>query len=172
MVFGSYDNYVYCIGEKVTQPEPKPEPQPEPEPKPDPTPPQKQSIKMEFWIGKQEYTVNGETKTMTVAPTIIGGFTYLPARYLVEGIGGSVSWDASEKLVECKTDKHTLKLWVDKNTANLDGADVAINKTNQNIKPVIRNGRVLLPFRFLGESLGCEVGWDGSNKRIDITYRY
>lgn len=171
VVFGSYDNYVYCIGEKVTQSEPKPDPQPEPKPEPDPTP-EKKTVKLEFWIGKTEYTVDGAPKTMDVAPMVIYGSTFMPTRFLVEGIGWTVSWDAKERMVECKTDKHILKLWVDRNTANLDGVDVEINESNPDIKPVIRNGRVLVPFRFLGESLGCEVGWDAETKRIDIEYRH
>ncbi|MBP7733190.1 MAG: copper amine oxidase N-terminal domain-containing protein [Caldisericia bacterium] len=173
VVFGSYDNYVYCIGEKVEQSEPKPDPQPEPQPKPKPeqTPEQK-TIKLEFWIGKAEYTVDGTTKIMDVSPMVIYGSTFMPAWYLVEGIGGIVSWDDKERMVECKSDKHILKFWVSRNTANLDGVDVEIHESNPDIKPVIRNGRVLVPFRFLGESLGCDVGWDTETKRIDIMYSY
>lgn len=169
VVFGSYDNYVYCIGEKVAKPEPKPDPQPKPKPEPKPTP-EKKTIKLEFWIGKTEYTVDGVTKTMDVAPMVIYGSTFMPARFLVEGIGGTVTWYAKEQMVKCKTDKHALKLWVSKSTANLDGVDVEINKSNLDIKPVIRNDRVLVPFRFLGESLGCGVGWDGYEKKINILY--
>jgi hypothetical protein len=106
---------------------------------------------------------------MDVKPAIYDGMTFLPARYLVEGIGGKVSWDNQEKIVECKTDKHTLKLWVEKTSAELDGVEVSIGK-NLNIKPRIVNGRVLVPFRFLGESLGCEVEWDGAERRIDIKF--
>ena len=169
VVFGSYDNYVYCIGEKVTHTDPKPDPQPEPKPEPDPTP-EKKTVKLEFWIGKTEYTVDGVTKTMDVAPMIIDGSTFMPARFLVEGIGGTVSWDAKEQMVECKTDKHILRLWVGKSMASLDGVDVAISKSNPDIKPVIRNGRVLVPFRFLGESFGCEVGWNAAERGIALSY--
>lgn len=167
VVFGSYDNYVYCIGEKVAQPEPTPDPKPEPKPTPE-----KKTIKLEFWIGKTEYTVDGAIKNMDVSPMVIYGFTFMPARFLVEGIGGTVTWFAKEQMVECKTDKHTLKLWVGKSTANLDGVNVEINESNLDIKPVIRNGRVLVPFRFLGESFGCKVGWDAETKRIDIMHSY
>jgi len=46
-------------------------------------------------IGSTTYTVNGEAKTMDVAPEINNGRTMLPARYVAEGLGYVVGWDAS-----------------------------------------------------------------------------
>jgi len=46
-------------------------------------------------IGSTTMTVNGEAKTMDVAPEITNGRTMLPARYVAEGLGYVVGWDAS-----------------------------------------------------------------------------
>ncbi|MGC8979597.1 copper amine oxidase N-terminal domain-containing protein [Caldisericum sp.] len=43
----------------------------------------------------------------------------------------------------------------------------------QNLKvvPEIINGRTMLPLRFVAESLGCDVQWDGVTRTITITYQ-
>ena len=51
--------------------------------------------KVELTIGSTTITVNGEAKTMDVAPEISNGRTMLPARYVAEGLGFQVGWDAS-----------------------------------------------------------------------------
>ncbi|MGC8789790.1 MAG: copper amine oxidase N-terminal domain-containing protein [Caldisericum sp.] len=33
------------------------------------------------------------------------------------------------------------------------------------------NGRTMLPLRFVAESLGADVQWDGTTKTITITYQ-
>ena len=53
-----------------------------------------------------------------------------------------------------------LELWIGNNTAKINGIDMMIDPENPNVKPVIvPPGRTMLPLRFLGESLGCEVSW-------------
>ena len=50
---------------------------------------------VEMTIGNTTITVNGEAKAMDVAPEISNGRTMLPARYVAEGLGYAVGWDAS-----------------------------------------------------------------------------
>lgn len=50
-------------------------------------------------IGKQTYTVNGEEKTMDVAPFIKEDRTFVPVRYIGEALSKDVYWDAALKLV-------------------------------------------------------------------------
>jgi hypothetical protein len=52
-----------------------------------------------FTIGSTTYTVNGVATTMDVAPEINNGRTMLPARYVAEGLGYLVGWDASTRTV-------------------------------------------------------------------------
>ncbi|MGE5454395.1 MAG: copper amine oxidase N-terminal domain-containing protein, partial [Methylocystaceae bacterium] len=54
---------------------------------------------VELTVGSTTITVNGEAKTMDVAPEITGGRTMLPARYVAEGLGYVVGWDAGTQTV-------------------------------------------------------------------------
>lgn len=48
---------------------------------------------IELWIGRPEATVNAKPVKLPVAPTLIGGSTYVPLRFPAEAFGGSVKWD-------------------------------------------------------------------------------
>jgi hypothetical protein len=53
-------------------------------------------------IGSTTLTVNGQKQMMDVAPEISGGRTYLPAKYVAEALGFTVSWDAGSQTVTVK----------------------------------------------------------------------
>ena len=54
-------------------------------------------------IDKASMTVNGEVKTLDVAPTIISERTMVPARAVAESFGATVEWDAPNNTVEIFT---------------------------------------------------------------------
>lgn len=59
----------------------------------------KGNVVVECTIGSTTMTINGESKTMDVAPEIVNGRTMLPARYLAEALGATVGWDPATKTV-------------------------------------------------------------------------
>mgnify|MGYP003733309921 CR=1 FL=1 len=50
-------------------------------------------------IGSSTYTVNGESKTMDVAPEIVNDRSFLPARFVAEAFGAQVGWDEATQTV-------------------------------------------------------------------------
>lgn len=50
-------------------------------------------------IGSTTLTVNGTASPMDVAPVISNGRTYLPARYVAQALGATVSWDPTSQTV-------------------------------------------------------------------------
>ncbi|NLJ72857.1 MAG: copper amine oxidase N-terminal domain-containing protein, partial [Syntrophomonadaceae bacterium] len=57
------------------------------------------SNKLDLTIGKSAITVNGISEDIDVAPMITNSRTMLPARYVAEGLGFTVDWDADNQLV-------------------------------------------------------------------------
>ena len=51
-------------------------------------------------IGKNEITVDGETKKLDVAPKIVNGRTLVPLRAISEGLDCTVDWSADTKTVD------------------------------------------------------------------------
>jgi len=122
-------------------------------------------------IGNKNFTVNGETKTLDSPPVIKNNRTLLPIRAVVEALGGTVGWDATERKVTITLSSTTIELWIGKSTAKVNGVNTPIDPTNSKVVPEIINSRTMLPLRFVTENLGCTVEWDGTTKTITITYQ-
>ncbi|MGC8758094.1 MAG: copper amine oxidase N-terminal domain-containing protein, partial [Caldisericaceae bacterium] len=76
-----------------------------------------------------------------------------------------------ERKVTITFKETTIELWIDKNTALVNGEYKLIDSTNPKVTPiVIPPGRTMLPIRFIAESLGCLVEWNGDLKEVKITY--
>jgi len=121
-------------------------------------------------INEKNFTVNNEPHTLDSPPVIKNSRTLLPIRAVVEALGGSVSWDATERKVTVSLGSTTIELWIGKNTAKVNDVDTPIDSTNSKVVPEIIKERTMLPLRFVTENLGCDVQWDGTTKTITITY--
>jgi len=53
-----------------------------------------------LWAGRQDYTVNGKSKTMDTVPVILPpGRTMVPVRFVAEALGCTVNWDSAARTV-------------------------------------------------------------------------
>jgi len=123
-----------------------------------------------LWIGKTSFIVNGVSNTLDSPPIIKNGKTLLPIKAVVESLGGTVSWDGTEKKVTVSLGSNSIELWIGKSVAKINGVDTPIDVTNPNVVPEIINSRTMLPLRFVTESLGCDVQWNGTTNAVTITY--
>jgi outer membrane protein assembly factor BamB len=122
-------------------------------------------------IGNTTFTVNGSTRTLDSPPIIKNSRTLLPIRAVVEALGGTVGWNATERKVTVTLGYKTIELWIGKSIAKVDSVDTPIDSTNSRVVPEIINSRTMLPLRFVTENLGCDVQWDGTTKTITITHQ-
>jgi len=112
-----------------------------------------------FTIGSRQFVANGEKMEMTVEPIIIDGSTFIPARYLVEPLGGVALWEGSTRTVILEALGHRVELGIDKVTATSDGKTITLSKP-----PTIVNGRTLIPLRSASTLLGADVSWNGNTR--------
>ncbi|UMZ74899.1 stalk domain-containing protein [Natranaerofaba carboxydovora] len=106
------------------------------------------------------YLLFGFSGTIVKAETIVegkltNGRFLVPMRKIFEKLDTEVSWNDSKRTVKGKNSDVTVKLEVDSNKAYING-----NKSELDVTPAIHEGRVFVPFRFIGESLGSEVFWN------------
>jgi len=121
-------------------------------------------------ISNKIYTVNGISNTLDSPPVIKNSRTLLPIRAIIESLGGTVGWDATERKVTVLLGSTTLELWIGKSVARVNGKDTPIDSTNSKVVPEIINSRTMLPLRFVTENLDCTVKWDPDTQIITITY--
>lgn len=124
---------------------------------------------MVFIIDNNSYTANGELIVMDVSPMIIEGRTMLPIRYAASPLGADIQWDGEEKKVTVVLGEKKLELWVGKSEALVNGSIIPIDALNDKVKPLIINGRTMLPLRFVTENLGSDLIWDPTTKKVTIT---
>jgi len=131
---------------------------------------QKKEIVIILQIGNKNFTVDGVQKELDSPPIIKNGRTLLPIRAIIESLGGSIDWEATEKKVSITLGETKIELWIGRSTAKVNGVEKPIDSANPNVVPEIISGRTMLPVRFVTENLGAEVGWDGDTKTVTITY--
>lgn len=102
---------------------------------------------------------------MDVAPFIENDRTYVPVRYLAYALGVAdkdVAWDDKTKTVTLSMDGTTLELKVGDKTLYVNGKPQVMD-----VAPLLRDGRVFLPARFVAEAFGFDVSWQDPIIAID-----
>jgi len=124
---------------------------------------------MRFFIGEDTYEVNNEDFSMDTVPIIKEGRTILPVRFVAEPLGADVAWDEGERKVTVELENTKIELWVDENTAVVNGEYRDIDPDNPEVKPlIVPPGRTVLPLRFISENLGGKVEWCQIRKEVTI----
>ncbi|WP_088104344.1 stalk domain-containing protein [Halalkalibacter urbisdiaboli] len=87
---------------------------------------------------------------------ITNGRTLVPLRTIFEELGATVKWEHTNKTVTATKGSTTVFLKIGSTTTKVNGSTVTID-----VPAKITNGRTLVPLRFVSESLGATVTWDG-----------
>lgn len=118
-------------------------------------------------IGNPTMTVNGTEKPIDAegsTPVIINDRTLLPIRAVVEEMGGNVSWNGDTQEVTLNYNEDTIRLIIDNTVAYLNDKANTLDSA-----PTIINGRTMLPVRFIAESFGFDVNWNGGEQVITVS---
>lgn len=105
--------------------------------------------------------IGGQAVTPDVPPVIKDGRTLVPVRVIAEGLGAEVAWNEASRTAVITRDGQKLSLSLDSRQAKVNG-----KQTTLDTPPVVLHQRMLLPLRFVGESLGVTVGWDSSSRTV------
>ena len=123
---------------------------------------------MEFTVGSAMVQVEKEgtleEKTLEAAPFINAeSRTMVPVRAISEAFGAEVGWDGETRTVTIKKDGVEINLVIDKNEATVNGEVKTLDTC-----PVIVADRTMVPLRFIGEALSCNVQYASLTKQILI----
>jgi uncharacterized Fe-S center protein len=120
-----------------------------------------------FRIDSPVFSVNGREQAIDengTVPVIQDNRTLLPVRAVAEAMGGTVEWDGATATATLTCENNVIRLVIGSTTAYLNDSPRTLDTT-----PVIINDRTMLPIRFIAESFGFEVGWDGASRTVTIT---
>ena len=85
-------------------------------------------VEMVFTLNSLTYTVDGEVRTMDVAPLSIEGRTMLPIRYAADPLDAEIAWEGATQKVTVTLGDTVLELWVGLSTARLNGVPTSLNR--------------------------------------------
>lgn len=114
-------------------------------------------------------TVNGAPVETDVPAILNQGRTLVPVRVLGETLGAEVDWRAQERQVAVTQGETELLLTLGADTALVNGTEVPL-PDGVGAQLVSMDGveRTLAPLRFMAETLGAGVEWDGKTWAADL----
>ena len=108
--------------------------------------------------------VDGQVLYPDVPPQIEAGRTLVEMRAVFEALEATLDWNEETRTVTAFKDDLEIILPVDELTATVNGEPYTLDAPAR-----IKNGRTLVPARFVSETLGADVAWDGETRTVTIT---
>ncbi|MFZ5642184.1 MAG: copper amine oxidase N-terminal domain-containing protein [Bacillota bacterium] len=107
--------------------------------------------------------LNGQPVLFDVPPYLKDGKRVMvPVRSLSESMGFDVSWTEPNR-IGISRDDLSIVMYVNERTYTVNG-----EKRWMDIPPVIKNGRNMVPVRFIVEEMGCEVEYDDATSTVYV----
>lgn len=107
--------------------------------------------------------VNGSNIQFDSQPIIENGRTLVPMRKIFEALGATVDWNADTKTAIGIKGNKKVVLTIGSTEATVSGVSKKLDVPSQ-----IVGNRTLVPLRFISESLGTVVNWNGTTKTATI----
>lgn len=96
-------------------------------------------------------------------PTISQGRTLVPLRFVAEELGGEVTWTKANQHVFIAFADHHIIMDLPRNIVAVDG-----QVQDLDVKASLVGGRTMVPLRFISETMGLKVDWDGDAYKVLI----
>ena len=101
--------------------------------------------------------------TSAMPPVQFNGYTLVPAREVFEKTGAMVLWKSNEQKVYVDNGTSLIVLEINNKIALVNGQEVMLDMPAKVI-----NNKVMIPTRFVGETLGYEIKWSAADRSVHI----
>lgn len=96
-------------------------------------------------------------------PAMIDGRLLVPLRGIFEALSADVLYDGATRSIKATKGNTVVQLQLGSRTALIDGRTVYLDVPADTV-----GGRTMVPLRFVSESLGADVKWNGASKTVII----
>ena len=108
--------------------------------------------------------IDGKQVVFENPPVIVSGRTTAPLRAVFESLGLEVGWNPDDRSITGKALGVSIWLQLDNDIAIVNGEEIKLE-----VPAFAIEGRTYVPVRFISESTGSSVEWDGVKRRVVIT---
>ena len=125
---------------------------------------QVQRVEIAFQTGDSVLWING-AQVETEPPYVAGtGTTMVPLRVITEAFGASVNWNGEDQTIIIVEGKRVVVLQIDNDTAFVGEESCKLD-----VAPVVLGvGTTMVPLRFLCETFGADVDYDGETQGVHV----
>ena len=129
-------------------------------------------ISLVFWTGMGSVqagggvniTMDGIAMQTDVPPFIDeNGRTMVPVRFVSEALGCNVGWNPDDQRVRIARPGIIVELYIDRQAAQVNGKEQKLDTA-----AVLKEGRTMVPLRFLAETFGLKVEWKQESLTVAI----
>jgi len=124
-------------------------------------------------IGEDIAFVNDEIVRLETPPMIINGRTMVPVRFISEAFGADVKFiPHPTNEIQIFFQDTLIHLWINNKKAKIEyppETEKPSKIMNLESPPIIKNGRTIVPLRFIGEVFGAKIDWDARTQTITLT---
>ena len=96
-------------------------------------------------------------------PTIVNDRTLVPLRAIFEALNAEVEWNGATRTVTATKGDTVVVLTIDSTTPTVNGETQTLDAP-----AMIINSRTMVPARFVAQSFGADVDWDGTTRTVII----
>ncbi|KEF37167.1 copper amine oxidase family protein [Schinkia azotoformans MEV2011] len=100
-------------------------------------------------------------------PIVEDGRTFVPLRTILDLTGAEMDWNNSTQTVTAKKGNITIALTIGSKTAYVNNKPVTLDAPAKN-----KDGRTLVPLRFVSEQLGYKVNYDSAASKVTINDKW
>lgn len=120
--------------------------------------------KVVLTVGSQQALLNDIEYPLEVPPMLVENTTFLPLRFVAEEVLGiQVSWEQQTKTISFNKDDFNIELMLNNKEARVDGQVVELATP-----PFSKDGRTMVPLRFLVQNLDMNIDYNAADKTITV----
>lgn len=124
-----------------------------------------QKTEISFRIGDDNLIINGK-ETKVEKPYVVGeGVTLVPLRVITEAFGATVEWNGEFRSIKITYPDVDIVLQIDNPIAEVNGKA----ETLLSAPELTEQGFTMVPLRFISETFGATVDWDGATQSVLVT---
>lgn len=116
-------------------------------------------------VGTNTASFNGRSFIIDAPPILVGGRVMVPIRVIAEIFGAEIDWRAETKTVTIALRWDQIVLIAGNKQATVNGKAVPLDAA-----PLIDQGRLMVPIRFISEVFKAKVEWDQELKQVTIRF--
>ena len=110
--------------------------------------------------------LNDAVLPLDVPPALSGGKVFIPLRQVLERAGGIVMWLPAQKVVRAQAGQKRIQVAIGSRQAVVDG-----QSTRLAAPAFLRNGRTMVPARFMEQALDLTLVYDPAQKLVRLYLR-